>query len=104
MNPFFLPNDGKNAKLIEKTNGLLLTYMLACTNDFPMKSFKHKNKWYYSLGITIPYQANMSNAILTAYYKVKTKVMLDLAQHKKAQLTEKINKLTFVQLALWDRA
>lgn len=96
-NPFDLPNEHKNVKLIEKKNGLILTYVLSCPKTFPNISFYSRNKAYYRLGMFIPYQDNMSACIQEAYILVKNKTMLNLALYKQelqnAKVRMIINKL-----------
>lgn len=95
MNPFFLPNDDKNALLREKKDHLELWYVLPCPKHFPKKSFVSKKRGtsYYRLGLDIPYQNNMSKAISEAYYKLKVHMMLELALYKRKKLNEKIDIL-----------
>ena len=97
--PFNVPNLNKNLKLEEKSNGILAIYSLPCEKDFkgPGKfensTFRLKNRTYYQVGLFVPYQNNMSSALTHAYYKLKRKVMLDLAYYRKKKLDEKIAKL-----------
>ena len=97
--PFNVPNLDKNVKLEEKSNGILVIYSLPCEKDFkgPGKFeksiFISKNRTYYQVGLFVPYQYNMSSALTEAYYKLKHKVMLDLAYYKKKKLDRKIAKL-----------
>lgn len=95
MNPFFLPNDDKNALLKEKMNGLVLWYCLPCHKHFHKVSFVSKKSGtsYYRLGLYIPYQPDMSGAIQHAYYKIKTHMMLELAYDKRRRLNHKIKTL-----------
>ena len=97
--PFNVPNLNKNVKLEEKSTGILVIYSLPCEKDFkgPGKFeksiFISKNRTYYQVELFVPYQYNMSSALTEAYYRLKNKVMLDLAYYKKKKLDRKIAKL-----------
>ena len=97
--PFNVPNLDKNVKLEEKRSGILIIYCLPCEEDFkgPGKlknsTFISKGKKYYEVGLFVPYQNNMSRVLTESYYKLKHKVMLDLAYYKKKKLDRKIAKL-----------
>lgn len=100
--PFNFPNIDKNVKLIEKTGGILMVYTLPCKKDFPQLSFiSKKGVGYYQLGYRVPYQNNMSDALTYAYYKLKNRVMLDLAYHQRMKLNNKIQKLEYQQAKLF---
>lgn len=100
--PFITPNEDKNVRLIEKTHGLLMIYTLPCPKDFPKKSFtSRKGISYYQLGLRIYYQSNMSIAINIAYWKLKYRVMLDLAYFKRSKLNKKIERLEYKQATLF---
>jgi len=103
MNSLFdVPNEGKNVKLIEKSNGILMIYTLPCPKDFPDLSFiSKKGVGYYQLGLRVYYQKNMSQALNEAYWKLKCKMMLDLAYFKKDKLNRKIQNLKYMQSKLF---
>ena len=100
--PFVIPNEDRNVKLLEKKRGLLMIYTLPCPKDFPDISFiSRRGVGYYCLGLPIYYQDNMSQAINRAYWKLKYKVMLDLAYFKRRKLDRKIQHLEYKQSKLF---
>ena len=100
--PFNFPNIDKNVKLIEKTRGILMIYTLPCKKDFPGLSFiSQRGVGYYQLGYRVPYQNNMSMALTDAYYKLKNRVMLDLAYYRRNKLNQSIQKLEYQQAKLF---
>lgn len=92
---FNVPNEDKNVRLIEKKTGILMIYTLACPKEFNNISFRSRGKCYYSQGLFIPYQNDMSSAFQDAYRKLKNKTMLDLANFKRLQLDIKIAYLIY---------
>lgn len=93
MQPFLIPNDNKNVKLIEEEGGLRMYYILSCPSNFPKVSFLSGKKSYYRTTCYIPYDINMSKRINYAYNKLKAYTMLELAEFKQELLTNKIKQL-----------
>lgn len=90
---FSIPNIGKNVKIIEEAEGLMMFYTLPCTESFPLKSFISKKKWYYETSCFIPYDRNMSKRIHYAYNWLKIRTMLSLAEWKHFEITKKVADL-----------
>ena len=77
-----IPNLDKNVKVQEASDGsgLWMCYTLPCPKDYPYRDFESKGKWYARRSILVYYAPDMTRKLNFAYHKLKSSLMLDLAQ------------------------
>lgn len=93
MSLFNITNLDKNVKIKEEIDGLTMYYVLSCPSNFPLVTFKSKNKSYYRTHMFIPYGENMSKRCNYAYNKLKLFTMIRLNDFKIQESQKKSESL-----------